>query len=138
VGVAGAALVAASLIGGAVSVAGGVNTWATAWTSEATLAAPWPMMLVQAAATLAAVQDRRRTARIGSAVLVLSAAVSGVSGFFDGQLARPDLGPAYVAAQVGYVAVALAALICGVARLWRLRGSRTADASQDSGKRNAS
>ena len=62
VGAAGAALVAASLVGGAVSVAAGTNTWATAWTSQATLAAPWPMLLVQAGATVAAVQSRRRPA----------------------------------------------------------------------------
>ena len=37
--------------GGAVSVAAGVNEWSTAWTDEATLAAPWPMLLVQAGAT---------------------------------------------------------------------------------------
>jgi hypothetical protein len=35
VGAAGVALVAASLIGGAVSVVAGVNTWSTAWTSQA-------------------------------------------------------------------------------------------------------
>jgi phosphatidylserine synthase len=44
VGAAGVVLIAASLIGGAVSVVAGVNTWSTAWTSQATLAAPWPML----------------------------------------------------------------------------------------------
>jgi hypothetical protein len=116
-GVAGTALVAASLAGGAISVAAGVNTWSTAWTSQATLAAPWPMLVVQSGATAAAVQRRRGPAIIGSALLGVSAAVSGISGFFDGQLARPDLGTAYVAAQVGYVVVAWLAAGCAAGRL---------------------
>jgi hypothetical protein len=120
VGVAGAALVAASLAGGAVSVAAGVNTWATAWSSQATLAAPWPMLLVQAGATVAAAQ-RRWPALLGSTVLGLSAAVSGISGFFDGQLARPDLGTGYVAAQIGYVVVAWLAVAGAGYRLWAVR-----------------
>ena len=122
VGAAGSALVAASLIGGAVSVAAGANTWTTAWTSQATLAAPLPMLLVQAGATVAAVQSRRRPALIGASVLGLSAAVSGISGFFDGQLARPDLGSGYVAAQVGYVVVAWLTVAGAGLRLWELRG----------------
>jgi hypothetical protein len=121
VGGAGAALVAASLVGGAVSVGAGVNSWSTAWSSQATLAAPWPMVLVQLGATVAAVQSRRRPAAIvGSSVLGLAAAVSGISGFFDGQLGRSDLGPGYVWAQVGYVAVAWLAVGCAVGRLWNL------------------
>lgn len=114
VGAAGAALVAASLIGGAVSVAAGVNAWSTAWTGQATLAAPWPMLLIRACATVAAVQSRRWPATVGSAVLGLSAALSGISGFFDGQLARSDLGGAYVMAQVGYVVVAGLAVAAAV------------------------
>jgi hypothetical protein len=121
-GAAGAALVAASLVGGAVSVATGTNTWATAWTSQATLAAPWPMLLVQAGATVLAVQSERRLSVIGSSVLGLGAAVSGVSGFFDGQLGRSDLGPGYVAAQVGYIVVAWLTVAAAGARLWSLRG----------------
>jgi hypothetical protein len=121
VGVAGAALVAASLVGGAVSVVAGVNSWSSAWTSQATLAAPWPMLLVQSCATVAAAQSQRRPASIGSALLGLSAALSGISGFFDGQLARPDLGAGYVTAQVGYVVVAGLAVICAVNRLWAIR-----------------
>jgi hypothetical protein len=113
--------VAASLVGGAVSVAAGVNSWFTAWASQATLAAPWPMLLVQSCATVAAVQPQRWPATIGSTLLGLSAAVSGISGFFDGQLARPDLGVGYVTAQVGYVVVAWLAVACAVGRLWAIR-----------------
>lgn len=121
VGIAGAALVAASLVGGAVSVFAGVNAWSTAWTSQATLAAPWPMLVVQSGATVAAIQPRRRLAIIGSALLGLSATLSGISGFFDGQLARPDLGASYVTAQIGFVVVAGLAVACALGRLWALR-----------------
>ena len=121
VGAAGAALVAASLVGGAISVAAGVNSWATAWSSQATLAAPWPMLLVQAGATAAAVQSRRGPAIVGSSLLALSAAVGGISGFFDGQLGRSDLGAGYVAAQVGYVLVAWLTVACAGVRLVALR-----------------
>ena len=121
VGVAGAALVAASLAGGAVSVAAAVNTWSTAWSSQATLAAPWPMLLVQGGAAVAAAQSRRWPAIIGSTLLGVSAALSGVSGFFDGQLARPDLGAGYVAAQVGYIVVAWLAVAAAAYRLWEVR-----------------
>jgi hypothetical protein len=121
VGVAGAALVAASLVGGATSVAAGVNTWTTAWSSRATLAAPWPMLLLQAGATVAASWPRQRPATVGSALLGLAAAVSGISGFFDGQLARPDLGSGFVAAQIGYVVVAWLTVAGAAYRLWAVR-----------------
>jgi hypothetical protein len=121
VGLAGAALVAANLVGGAVSVAAGVNTWSTAWTGQATLAAPWPMLIVQSCGTVAAVSSERLPAILGSAVLGLSAAVSGISGFFDGQLGRPDLGAGYVAAQVGYVVVAWLTVAAAANRVWTVR-----------------
>jgi hypothetical protein len=55
---------------------------------------------------------------IGSAVPGLSAAISGISGSFDSQFARPDLGAGFVAAQVAYVIVAR---LAGAAnRLWAL------------------
>jgi len=120
VGAAGAALVAASLVGGAVSVRVGVNAWSTAWSRRATLAAPWPMVLVQAGATVGATSSHRWPAILGSSSLGLTAAVSGISGFFDGQLGRSDLGAGYVAAQIGYVIVACFAVAAALGRLWTL------------------
>ena len=120
VGVAGTALVASSIAGGIVSVLAEVNTWANAWTAEATLAAPWPMLVLQAAATVAAVQRRRVFAAAGATVLALSAAVAGISGFFDGQLAREDLGAGYVAMQIVFVVVAWATVAIAAVRLWKL------------------
>ena len=121
VGAAGGALIGASLLGGVVSVLTGVNTWANAWTAEATLAAPWPMLVLQAAATVAAVQRRRGVAMVGSGLLAATAVVSGISGFFDGQLGREDLGTGHVVGQVVFVTVAWATAIVAVVRLWRLR-----------------
>jgi len=120
-GVAGAALICGSLVGGAVSVMAGTNTWANAWTAHATLAAPWPMLLVQTAATCAAIQRRRSVARVGSVLLGVTAAVAGVSGFFDGQLGRPDLSTWQVAAQVCYVVVAWGTAVVAGVRVWKLR-----------------
>jgi hypothetical protein len=84
VAIAGCVLVGASLVGGAVSVLAGTNSWGTAWTAQATLAAPWPMLLLQAAATVAAIQLRRAVALVGAVTLGLTAALAGISGFFDG------------------------------------------------------
>ena len=128
IGVAGVVLVGGSVLGGAASVLAGTNTWANAWTAEATLAAPWPMLLVQAAATAAAISRRRRVAIAGSAVLGLTAAVAGISGFFDGQLGRADLGTWYVVAQVSYVVVAWATAVVAGLRLWKLRSSHSSSA----------
>ena len=128
VGAFGAALVAGSVVGGVLSVLAGTNTWADAWSSRATLAAPWPMLLVQAASAVAAIQARRRVARLGSGMLAVTAGVAGISGFFDGQLARPDLSGWYVGAQVVYVAVAWATVVAAGLACWHLRpakGSRT-------------
>ena len=121
VSVAGAALVASSLLGGAASVLGGTNTWTNAWTAEATLAAPWPMLLAQTAATCAAISRRRPVARVGSVLVGVTAAVAGISGFFDGQLGRADLSTWQVAAQICYVVVAWATAAVAGIRLWKLR-----------------
>ena len=123
VGVAGAALVGSSLLGGVISVLAGTNTWANAWTAEATLAAPWPMLLAQAAATCAAISRRRPVARTGSVLLGLTAAVAGISGFFDGQLGRADLSTGEVAGQICYVVVAGGTAVIAALRLWQLRSS---------------
>jgi hypothetical protein len=123
-GVAGAVLVGSSLVGGAASVLAGANTWSNAWTAEATLAAPWPMLVVQAAATCAAVQRRRSPALAGSVVLGVTAAVAGMSGFFDGQLGRADLSTWHVAGQFGYVVVAWGTAVAAGMRVWRLAKAR--------------
>ena len=130
-GVAGAALICGSLVGGVASVMAGTNTWANAWTADATLAAPWPMLLVQTAATCAAIQRRRSVARVGSVLLGVTAAVAGVSGFFDGQLGRADLSTWQVAAQVCYVVVAWGTAVVAGVRVWKLRSREPVSASSE-------
>ena len=125
VGVTGAALIGSSIVGGIASVLAGTNTWANAWTAEATLAAPWPMLVAQTSASIAAVQRRRGLALAGSIVLGLTAAVAGISGFFDGQLARSDLGTGHVAGQIAYVVVAWATVAVAVLRTAALRRNRS-------------
>jgi hypothetical protein len=118
--VAGVALILASLVGGVVSVVADENSWGGAWSSEATLAAPWPMLLLQGLATVGAASRRRGFAIAGAAVLFLSAAVAGISGFFDGQLGRSDLAASYVVMQVVYVVVAAATAVLAALRLREL------------------
>jgi hypothetical protein len=128
-GVAGAVLIGSSLLGGVVSVLAGTNTWASAWTADATLAAPWPMLVVQTAATSAAIQRRRSLALAGSALLGVTAAVAGISGFFDGQLGRADLAAGMVAGQICYLVVAWATVLVAGAGVWSLRRAQRAAAS---------
>jgi hypothetical protein len=123
---AGATLVGCSLVGGVVSIEAGVNSWSDAWTAEATLAAPWPMLLVQAGATVASARPRRRLAAGGAVVLGLSAAVAGISGFFDGQLGRADLTVGYVTMQYVYVVVAAVTVVLAASRLRGLMHGRAA------------
>jgi hypothetical protein len=87
------------------------------------------MLLLQAAATVAAVQRRLPVARTGSVVLGLTAAIAGISGFFDGQLGREDLSTWHVVGQVVYVVVAWGTAVVAGLRVWNLRPSRRASAS---------
>ena len=119
-GVATALLIAASGVGGAVSVRLGMNTRAEAWSSAATLAVPWPMLLVQAPAGLLAVAGRRPRAMAGAVVLLLGATASAVSGFFDGQFAKEGLPGRYVALQSGLVLLAAATAVLSALRLSEL------------------
>src|SRR5215210_3343735 len=98
---------------------------------EATLAAPWPMLLVQTAATCAAIQRRRPVALAGTVLLGVTAAVAGISGFFDGQLGRKDLGAGIVAGQICYVVVAWATVVVAGVRLLMLRRANRASAGPE-------
>ena len=69
------ALIAWSGIGGVVSIRLGTNTWADAWSSTATLAAPWPMVVAQATAATLAVRGHGRWAVAGAAVLLVGASL---------------------------------------------------------------
>jgi hypothetical protein len=114
-GIGAAALLACSAVGGAVSVGLGANTWSDAWSSTATLAAPWPMIAVQGSAAVLAVTGRRPWAIGGSVVLLLGAGLSAVSGFFDGQFAKAGLSPLHVGLQTALVSTAgVVAVLAGL------------------------
>ncbi len=118
-------LVAADIAGGAVAVRVGANTMGEAWSSRAVLAAPWPMILAQVGSTWGAVRRRNRSAQVSAGLLGVACAVSGISGFFDGQLAREDLPAAVVAGQWVLITVTAAVGALAFARLVELRRSPT-------------
>jgi hypothetical protein len=95
-----AVLVTVDLVGGLLAVASGVNTWVEAWSGDALLAAPVPMVAVQIALTWVAVTRRDRAAGVAAGVLALACLVSVISGFFDGGLANDSLDGQLVAFQV--------------------------------------
>ena len=92
------------LVGGLVDVAAGRSSLASAWSSSATLCAPWPMVAFQVGAFLLIRRRRGRLARTACVLLALACVVSVLSGFFDGQLGRADLGAGERAFQVWLLA----------------------------------
>ncbi|WP_448624659.1 hypothetical protein [Geodermatophilus sp. URMC 64] len=119
-GIGAAALLAWSGVGGAVSVGLGANTWSDAWSSTATLAAPWPMIAVQGSAAVLALTGRRPWAIAGSAVLFLAAGLSAMSGFFDGQFAKAGLSPVHVGLQTALISTAAVVAVLAGLRLREL------------------
>ncbi|WP_374455638.1 hypothetical protein [Nocardioides sp.] len=110
-------LLATDAVGGVLAVTNDVNTWRTAWSGEALLAAPLPMIVAQLLCTVLAVRSGRRWAAVPAYLLALACLVSVISGFFDGGLANDALGGALVAFQVVLLtvtgAVGLAAVLRG-------------------------
>ena len=98
-------LVTTDAVGGVHAVTNDVNTWGTAWGSEALLAAPLPMVVAQVLCTVLAVQSHRRWAAVPAYVLALACLVSVVSGFFDGGLGNDALTGPLVGFQVALLAV---------------------------------
>ena len=95
-----AGLVVTDVVGGLVDVAAGRSTLRTAWSSRATLCAPWPMVAFQAVLTVVAIRYEGSPLRLAPDLLALGCGVSIASGFFDGQLRRRDLSSAEVRFQV--------------------------------------
>ena len=117
-----AAVLAADLAGGLLSVAAGVNTWAGAWGSHALLAAPVPMIAAQALLTWIAVTRSTRAVVAACVLLALACFVSVLSGFFDGGLGNDALTPALSAYQAFLLAVTG---LLGVAAVRRALAQRT-------------
>jgi hypothetical protein len=115
-------LLALDLLGGVLAIRTDLNRPRDAWGSGAVLAAPWPMMAAQGAlAAVAGGTGRRST--IAAALLATACLVSGISGFFDGQLGRKGLPPQLIAFQLLLVAATLA--VGGLAAAHALRAART-------------
>ncbi len=115
------AVIAADVVGGVWDIAAGRSTPAEAWGPDATLCAPWPMIVFQVMAVTVAVRSAHVPGRIAAGLLAAACAVSVASGFFDGQLARSDLGPAEVGFQV--LLLGLTGVLGGVAMAVALAGS---------------
>jgi len=94
------ALVVIDVAGGLLDVAAGRSRLTDAWSSRATLCAPWPMIVFQTVTTTVALRSTARPARVAAALLAAGCAASVASGFFDGQLARRDLSAPEVGFQV--------------------------------------
>ena len=100
-------LLVVDVVGGLLAIANDVNTVGEAWSGQATLAAPLPMMVAQAVLTLVAVRWRGTPAVVAAGLLALACLVSGISGFFDGQLGKDGLAGWLVAFQVLLVTATL-------------------------------
>ena len=96
------------VVGGLIDVAADRSTLASAWGSQATLAAPQPMMVAQVVLVALVLRAGPRAATGSAALLALACLVSFASGFFDGQLGRDDLTGGEVAFQVWLISATLA------------------------------
>lgn len=86
-----AALVLTDIAGGLWDVVAGRSRPNDAWSSRATLCAPWPVIAFQTVSTFVAIRRPGVPSRVAAGMLAFGCGVSIASGFFDGQLARQDL-----------------------------------------------
>ena len=126
-GMATAGLLAIDGLGGVMAVASGWNTPVDAWGARAVAAAPVPMMAAQAALATAAVGWPGRRGAVAAGLLAGACAVSGMSGFFDGQFGKPGLPRSLLGVQILLVASTLGVGAMAVARARRLLRVRAAD-----------
>ena len=122
-------LLLVDLIGGLLAIANDVNSAGEAWSSNATLAAPLPMMVAQAVLAGVAARWRGTPAAVAAGVLALACLVSGISGFFDGQLGKDGLAEWLVAFQVLLVTATLVVGALAVHRTVRLLRTRVMSTS---------
>jgi hypothetical protein len=119
-----AVLVVLDLAGGLIAIATDLNEVGGAWSTEARLAVPWPIILLQLALTAVAVLGRR-FAVAAALLLTATCAVSVMSGLFDGDLFAQGLGPGEKAFQIVLVSwMALVGLLAALRtnELLRMRG----------------
>jgi hypothetical protein len=125
------ALLMVDVVGGLLAIANDVNSAGEAWSGQATLAAPLPMMVAQAALTVVAVCWRGAPAVVAAGLLALACLVSGISGFFDGQLGKDGLAGWLVAFQVLLVTTTLVVGALAVHRTVRLLRTRVMSPQAD-------
>lgn len=132
--VATAVLFAVDLGGGLLAVASGVNTWSEAWGGKALLAAPLPMIAIQALLVWLAVRRPGRPGSVASGLLAAACVVSVASGFFDGGLGNDELSSRLAAYQVLLLAVTGVVGVLALARLRELvvrkQSARSSQAQQ--------
>jgi hypothetical protein len=119
-------LLVTDLVGGLLAVASDVNTWGEAWGGKALLAAPLPMIAVQALLTWAAVRGRGRGAVAAAGLLAAACLVSVASGFFDGGLGNDALSTGLAAYQVLLLTVTGAVGLVALARIREIVAQRSA------------
>jgi hypothetical protein len=98
-------LLVVDLVGGLLAVGSDANTWGEAWSGDALLAAPAPMIVLQLVLTWLAVRKDGLLASWAAIFLALACFVSAISGFFDGGLGNDRLSGGLVAYQVFLLAV---------------------------------
>jgi hypothetical protein len=120
------ALLALDLAGGALAIVTRVNTPAEAWSGKAVLAAPLPMIAAQVGLTAVALRFPGRPGGVAAGLLAAACSVSGISGFFDGQLGRRGLTAPLVGFQVLLIGVTV--LVGALAAVRSVRVLRNAGA----------
>jgi hypothetical protein len=124
-----AVLVVLDLAGGLIAISSDLNDVGEAWSMEAGLAVPWPIVLVQLALAALAILARRRIAIAAALFLTATCAVSVLSGLFDGDLFADGLGPGEEAFQVVLVSwMALVGLVAARRTTELLRMGRAGEA----------
>jgi hypothetical protein len=120
-----AVLVVVDVAGGVIAIATDLNDVGDAWSTDAGLAIPWPIILLQLALTAVAVRDRRRFTIAAALLLTATCTVSVLSGLFDGDLFAEGLGPGEKAFQIVLVSwMALVGVLAALrtTEVRRLRG----------------
>ncbi len=112
------------LAGGLLAVGAGVNTWSEAWGGKALLAAPLPMIAVQALLVAVAARRSGRAAMVACGLLATACLVSVASGFFDGGLGNDELTPGLAAFQVFLLVVTGGVGVLALLRLRELAGAQ--------------
>jgi hypothetical protein len=110
-----------SLIGGVLSVSGGLSSsYLDALGPDGHLSVPLPMTAFQVLMALAAASRRRSLALVGAVLLTLAVTLAVASGFFDGGYADDRLDSVQSAYQVLLVLSLCVVAVVAALRAWRV------------------